>query len=111
MEKRTHSDRHIDCGCYGYESCEQMATAIYNGFNYKENCIYYNKRLVEFEKNKALQLAEDINYEKQIISNHQEELIFTIESGKRKGKSSRIGDHVLMDCLKNRVRYIIQKAK
>ncbi len=53
MNKLTEESRHIDCTCCGYESCEQMATAIYNGFNHKENCIYYEKTMVrelELEK-------------------------------------------------------------
>ncbi len=43
MNKHTEDSRHIDCTCCGYESCTQMATAIFNGFNHKENCIYYEK--------------------------------------------------------------------
>jgi Na+-translocating ferredoxin:NAD+ oxidoreductase RNF subunit RnfB len=35
-----------NCGACGYRSCEQMAVAILNGLNKKENCQYY----VEFEK-------------------------------------------------------------
>ncbi len=53
MNKLTEESRHIDCTCCGYENCEQMATAIYNGFNHKENCIYYEKTMVhelEIEK-------------------------------------------------------------
>ena len=47
MNKTTEESRHIDCTCCGYESCYQMATAIYNGFNHKENCIYYEKTMVQ----------------------------------------------------------------
>jgi iron only hydrogenase large subunit-like protein len=36
-----------NCGACGYRSCEQMAVAIINELNKKENCQYY----VEFEKN------------------------------------------------------------
>ena len=53
MNKLTEESRKIDCTCCGYESCHQMATAIYNGFNHKENCIYYEKTMVhelEIEK-------------------------------------------------------------
>ena len=53
MNKLTDESRKIDCTCCGYESCAQMATAIYNGFNHKENCIYYEKTMVrelELEK-------------------------------------------------------------
>jgi iron only hydrogenase large subunit-like protein/predicted nucleic acid-binding Zn-ribbon protein len=37
----------LNCGACGYRSCEQMAVAIINGLNKRENCQYY----VEFEKN------------------------------------------------------------
>jgi Na+-translocating ferredoxin:NAD+ oxidoreductase RNF subunit RnfB len=37
----------LNCGACGYRSCEQMAVAIINGLNKKENCQYY----MEFEKN------------------------------------------------------------
>ena len=47
MNKLTEESRHIDCTCCGYESCHQMATAIFNGFNHKENCIYYEKAMVQ----------------------------------------------------------------
>ncbi|MCR5325097.1 MAG: response regulator [Lachnospiraceae bacterium] len=53
MNKLTQESRRIDCTCCGYDSCAQMATAIYNGFNHKENCIYYEKTMVhelEIEK-------------------------------------------------------------
>ena len=55
MNKDTPESRKIDCTCCGYESCHQMATAIYNGFNHKENCIYYEKTMVhELEVEKAV---------------------------------------------------------
>jgi len=60
MNKLTDDSRNIDCTCCGYESCRQMATAIYNGFNHKENCIYYEKTMVrELEFEKAI--AEETN--------------------------------------------------
>jgi Na+-translocating ferredoxin:NAD+ oxidoreductase RNF subunit RnfB len=45
MHKEDPADR-FDCGACGYKSCEQMATAIINGLNKRENCRYYT----EFEK-------------------------------------------------------------
>lgn len=47
MNKMTAESRKIDCSCCGYDSCEEMASAIYNGFNHKENCIYYEKTMVQ----------------------------------------------------------------
>ena len=55
MNKLTKESREFNCGCCGYESCTQMATAIHNGFNHKENCIYYEKAMVhELEIAKAI---------------------------------------------------------
>ncbi len=64
MNKLTEESRCIDCTCCGYESCTQMATAIFNGFNHKENCIYYEKTMVrelEAEKLIAEQTAQAKN--------------------------------------------------
>ena len=55
MNKRTEADRQINCTCCGYENCRQMAIAIHNGFNHKENCIFYEKTMVhELELEKAI---------------------------------------------------------
>ena len=57
MNKLTEESRKINCTCCGYESCTQMATAIFNGFNHKENCIYYEKSMVQsLETEKAVAL-------------------------------------------------------
>ena len=58
MEKRTEADRTINCSCCGYNTCKDMATAIYNGFNHKENCVHYLKRKVEDERTAARALVE-----------------------------------------------------
>ena len=50
LNKDTAESRCIDCSCCGYATCEEMATAIYNGTNVKENCIHYIKGLAEIER-------------------------------------------------------------
>ncbi len=80
MQKTTVESRNIDCGCCGYETCEMMATAIFNGYNYKENCIHYVKEQVEVEKNRALALADAVNVEKQNLASQQENMLETIDS-------------------------------
>ncbi|MBR5116905.1 MAG: response regulator, partial [Lachnospiraceae bacterium] len=47
MNKRSEEERQINCTCCGYENCRQMAIAIHNGFNRKENCIFYEKTMVQ----------------------------------------------------------------
>ena len=68
MNKYTEAQRHIDCSCCGYESCEEMATAIYNGFNCKNNCIHYIKDLAQKEKDEIAVLMEELNRQKNEIS-------------------------------------------
>ena len=67
MNKLTQESRCINCTCCGYETCEDMATAIYNGFSYKENCIHYLKDSAESEKAKAMELSSEIQNEKETI--------------------------------------------
>ena len=50
MGKESKESRSIDCSCCGYHTCRDMVSAIYNGVNKKENCIYYIKALAEQEK-------------------------------------------------------------
>ena len=45
MNKFQTSDIY-NCSSCGYGSCEQMATAIYNGLNKPENCHYYTRSLL-----------------------------------------------------------------
>ncbi len=47
MNKLSPEDRKINCTCCGYQSCSEMAMAIHNGFNRKENCIHYEKDMVQ----------------------------------------------------------------
>lgn len=67
MNKLTQESRCINCTCCGYETCEDMATAIHNGFSYKENCIHYLKDSAESEKAKAMELSSEIQNEKETI--------------------------------------------
>lgn len=69
MNKDTREKRHIDCSCCGYESCEEMAVAIFNGFNVKSNCIHYIKDLAEGEKEEISRLMDAISMQKQEIIN------------------------------------------
>lgn len=78
MQKNTASSRNIDCSCCGYDTCEQMAIAIHNGFNHKENCIHYIKAQVELEKDNANQLAEQIQEEKRMIADQQQVILQTV---------------------------------
>jgi len=43
MNKSTEEARVINCSSCGYKSCKDMARAIYNGYNHKENCVHFLK--------------------------------------------------------------------
>ena len=60
LKKDTPEKRSIDCGCCGYESCEAMAIAIYNGFNHIHNCVHFIKDRAYEEKDKAVELSEEV---------------------------------------------------
>ena len=74
MYKNTKESREINCECCGYETCTLMATAIHNGFNKKENCIHYMKDTVEVEKKRALDLADEVQRDKQEVERRQGEM-------------------------------------
>ena len=78
MEKTTAESRKINCSCCGYDTCYDMAVAIHNGFNHKENCIHYLKAEVEVEKQHALELADQVQEEKDVISEQREKIVNTV---------------------------------
>ena len=80
MLKTTSESRKIDCECCGYQSCEQMATAIYNGFNRKENCIHYIKAQVENDKMRAEDMAAIIEDEKSELKDNQRMIEDTLDN-------------------------------
>lgn len=79
MMKHTKEERSINCSCCGYDSCKQMADAIYNGFNSKNNCIYYIKKEVEMQKEMAEELATQMETDKELIENQKKLIMETLE--------------------------------
>ncbi len=79
MMKYTKEERSINCSCCGYESCEHMVDAIFNGFNCKENCIYFIKKEIEIKKEDATNLADQLETEKQHVQEQKELIIETIQ--------------------------------
>lgn len=74
MDKLTAEDRHINCSACGYEACEDMATAIYNGCNNKNNCIHYVKRLVEREREEIADISMNIEQKNRQIAEKNEKI-------------------------------------
>jgi len=75
MKKHTKESRCIDCSCCGYASCEEMATAIYNGTNSKENCIHYIKGLADTERKKIEEIYENTVREQQLRDEHLNKIL------------------------------------
>lgn len=89
MKKTTQEDRHINCGGCGYKNCREMAVAIFNGFNYRDNCVHYIKDLAIEEKTEANQLAEEMNALR-IHEKEKQEMI----SGKINEQFEELGDNM-----------------
>ncbi|MBR4718777.1 MAG: 4Fe-4S dicluster domain-containing protein [Lachnospiraceae bacterium] len=60
LKKDDEEKRHIDCGCCGYNTCKEMAIAIHNGFSHIHNCVHYIKDRAYEEKDKAVNLADEV---------------------------------------------------
>lgn len=69
MLKFTTQSRHIDCECCGYSSCEEMACAIYHGYNRKENCIHFVKDEMQKEREIASAVQQTINSVNRLFEN------------------------------------------
>lgn len=67
MGKTSREDRVINCSCCGYDTCEEMAAAVLNGFSTPENCIYFIKKEVEKQHEKAQLAAKEVELQKQEI--------------------------------------------
>lgn len=80
MGKQTGADRTINCSCCGYETCEDMAAAICNGYASPENCIYFIKKEVELEQQRAVEAAEEVELQKQEILDSVERINREFES-------------------------------
>ena len=74
MRKDTEEKRHIDCGCCGYDTCKDMAVAIYNGFSHRRNCVHYIKDRAYEEKDKAMNLADEVKQAHEDMNNKQASL-------------------------------------
>lgn len=70
MLKETKEDRCVDCSCCGYSSCADMVSAIHNNVNIKENCIYYNKKVADLEKQEVEKMHQE-NIQEQEIHNQK----------------------------------------
>ncbi|MBQ3566138.1 MAG: 4Fe-4S binding protein [Oscillospiraceae bacterium] len=73
LMKKTHSEKHFDCGACGYKSCEEMASAIAKGINFPENCHQFTVKKIELEQ-------EHANEASVVIQSQNEQIISTINN-------------------------------
>jgi iron only hydrogenase large subunit-like protein len=57
-----------NCSSCGYGNCEDMATAIFNGLNIKENCHYYKEKVVQELFESVAETVEGTNQHSQAIN-------------------------------------------
>jgi len=74
MKKNVEAKRHINCGGCGYSNCKEMAVAIFNGFNYRDNCVHYIKDIALEEKAYNAKLIEEMEALNAHERMHQEKL-------------------------------------
>lgn len=74
MDKRTETERTMNCSACGYATCEDMVTAIHNGCNNKNNCIQYVKNRVEQESEAAKQMAAEVENKNAMLQEKNEKI-------------------------------------
>lgn len=73
MYKYTKEEQNINCSACGYSNCKTMCKAIANGFNVKENCIEYNRKLANIQKEEVERKNIEINKMMVEIENEKKE--------------------------------------
>lgn len=72
MRKFSEEDRTVNCSACGYETCREMAIAIFNGINNRANCIKYNqaetKADAENIREKSRELDKLSGYTAKVVS-------------------------------------------
>ncbi len=76
----------LNCAACGYNSCEKMATAIFNGLNKNENCFLYEKKCTVEEK----EIINQKNIELQKMFENEKRFLNEKEEWKRKEEAQKI---------------------
>lgn len=79
MNKLTKEQKSINCGACGYDNCREMATAIANGVNCKENCIHFVKSELEVEKREIAEMTEQLKEKSEQREQNYQEILERFE--------------------------------
>lgn len=74
MNKITSDKTEINCSACGYNTCRDMAVAIFNECNNKTSCIHYVKDLAEEEKACVEQMSEEMEKQSRKVSEKNERI-------------------------------------
>lgn len=74
MEKTGVEKQTINCSACGYKTCKDMAAAIHNGCNTKDNCIHYIKDVVMKEKLVAEELSVEMQEKNEVIEQKNQQI-------------------------------------
>ncbi|MDE7341886.1 MAG: 4Fe-4S dicluster domain-containing protein [Lachnospiraceae bacterium] len=74
MEKTQTESQTINCSACGYKTCQDMAAAIYNGCNTRDNCVYYIKDAVYKEKLLAEELSAEMQEKNEVIEMRNQQI-------------------------------------
>ncbi|MDP4267937.1 MAG: ATP-binding protein [Bacteroidota bacterium] len=61
LNKETEISKNINCYSCGYGNCKDFAKAVFNGINHKNNCIYFNQRALELERQSLSDKNDEIS--------------------------------------------------
>lgn len=80
MGKVEEETRHIDCSCCGYESCREMAIAIFNGYNTETNCINNIKHIIEEQKDNMESMETSFEQELKEETDKKEQVLTILDT-------------------------------
>ena len=114
MNKYTEEQRHIDCQCCGYDTCEEMAKAIYNDHNFKDNCIHFVKGVADEERAEIAKVHEDLVVEHDLKQQHLDTVTEEFKAlGEEIGQMAEANDMAAKDVtsVEHAVEDLLQECK
>lgn len=92
MGKVTAEQQKIDCGACGYRSCREMAEAVVQGVNHKENCIHYVKNELLEEQRTIKNMTRELQESQQRKEELYQEILQEFQQIKESIEELTIGN-------------------